>query len=81
MFNFIPAKILSYDAQQRTAQVQIEGLIDVAESFMTQLPYFTKYTNSRFWAIVDCSIHAPHSSVIKNRQVKELSFDSSFFIA
>ena len=37
MFNFIPAKILSYDAATRTAQVQIEGLTDVAESFMTQM--------------------------------------------
>jgi len=31
MLNFIPAKILSYDAQQRTAQVQIDGLTDGAE--------------------------------------------------
>lgn len=37
MFNFIPAKILSYDAATRTAQVHIVGLTDVAESFMTQL--------------------------------------------
>ena len=37
MFNFIPAKILSYDAATRTAKVQIEGLTDVAESFMTQM--------------------------------------------
>lgn len=37
MFNFIPAKILSYDADQRTAQVHIVGLTDGAESFMTQL--------------------------------------------
>ncbi len=31
MLSFIPAKILSYDAQQRTAQVQIDGLTDGAE--------------------------------------------------
>jgi len=35
MFNFIPAKILSYDAQQRTAQVQIDGLTDGAENGLT----------------------------------------------
>jgi hypothetical protein len=35
MFNFIPAKILSYDAQQRTAQVQIDGLTDGAEDGLT----------------------------------------------
>jgi len=35
MFNFIPAKILSYDADQRTAQVQIDGLTDGAEDGLT----------------------------------------------
>jgi hypothetical protein len=35
MLNFIPAKILSYDAQQRTAQVQIDGLTDGAENGLT----------------------------------------------
>lgn len=35
MLNFIPAKILSYDARQRTAQVQIDGLTDGAEDGLT----------------------------------------------
>ena len=35
MFNFIPAKILSYDAATRTAKVQIEGLTDGAEDGLT----------------------------------------------
>ena len=35
MLNFIPAKILSYDAQPRTAQVQIDGLTDGAEDGLT----------------------------------------------
>ena len=35
MFNFIPAKILSYDAATRTAQVQIDGLTDGAEDGLT----------------------------------------------
>ena len=35
MFNFIPAKILSYDAATRTAQVQIDGLTDGAENDLT----------------------------------------------
>lgn len=35
MLNFIPAKILSYDAQQRTAQVHIDGLTDGAEDGLT----------------------------------------------
>ena len=30
MFNLAPAKILSYDAAQRTAQVHIDGLTDGA---------------------------------------------------
>lgn len=36
MLNFIPAKILSYDADQRTAQVQIDGLTDGSESTVLQ---------------------------------------------
>lgn len=35
MFNFIPAKILSYDAATRTAQVHIDGLTDGAEDGLT----------------------------------------------
>ena len=35
MLNFIPAKILSYDAATRTAQVQIDGLTDGAEDGLT----------------------------------------------
>jgi len=35
MLNLIPAKILSYDADQRTAQVQIDGLTDGAEDGLT----------------------------------------------
>ena len=35
MQNFTPAKILSYDAQQRTAQVHIDGLTDGAEDGLT----------------------------------------------
>ena len=35
MLNFIPAKILSYDAATRTAQVHIDGLTDGAEDGLT----------------------------------------------
>jgi len=35
MLNLIPAKILSYDAATRTAQVQIDGLTDGAEDGLT----------------------------------------------
>ena len=35
MQNFTPAKILSYDAATRTAQVQIDGLTDGAENGLT----------------------------------------------